>query len=87
MLFSGYESIRTGCSLVEDYEGHESPWWLASDPHGSQMASFIRQIDPRCSLYVAKVCDGSSGIQPARIAQVRGRSSRKALNLPDYGRQ
>ena len=63
--------ISDGISLVEDWEGRESPWWLASHPHGTQMASFIHQLDPFCELYIAKVCDESTGIDPDLVAQVR----------------
>ena len=34
----------------------ESPWWHADDPHGTQMANLIAAIDPRCALYIARVC-------------------------------
>lgn len=37
-------------------DGSESPWWHADDPHGTQMANLIAAIDPRCALYIARVC-------------------------------
>ncbi len=64
------ERIIDGQSLVEDFDGHESPWWLASHPHGTQMASFIHQLDPCCGLYIVKVCDGSGGIDADILAEV-----------------
>lgn len=36
----------------------EASWWIPSDPHGTQMASIIVDIDPRCQLYIAKVGTG-----------------------------
>jgi hypothetical protein len=50
--------IEKGKSFVEfstESGDRESPWWLASDPHGTQMASIIHELDPLCKLYVAKV--------------------------------
>ena len=35
------------------------------------MASFIHQLDPFCELYIAKVCDEASGVDPDLVAQVR----------------
>ncbi|KAG5769161.1 hypothetical protein H9Q72_003504 [Fusarium xylarioides] len=40
------------------------PWWMVSDPHGTQMASLIGQTNPYCRLYVARVGRGRSDIQP-----------------------
>ncbi|CAG9975209.1 unnamed protein product [Clonostachys byssicola] len=40
------------------------PWWMVSDPHGTQMASLIGQTNPYCSLYVARVGRGRNDIQP-----------------------
>ena len=65
------ECILDGVSLVEDFEGRESPWWLASHPHGTQMASFIHQLDPFCYLYVIKICDEYGGVHGDTLAQVR----------------
>ena len=62
--------IVDGHSYVEDFEGRESPWWLASHPHGTQMASFIHQLDPFCGFYIAKVCDDTTGVDPDLVAQV-----------------
>ena len=69
-LSSFSKIIIDGVSLVEDHNGHESPWWLASHPHGTQMASFIHQLDPFCYLYIAKVCDESVSIDADLVAQV-----------------
>jgi hypothetical protein len=54
-------------SFVHGPEG-ESPWWHAEDPHGTQMANLIAAIDPRCDLYIARVCTGK--IDDIRIQQV-----------------
>jgi hypothetical protein len=61
--------IRGGRSFVDD-NSRLSPWFFASDPHGTQMANLICAIDPHCHLYVAKVTEGSSGITPARVTRV-----------------
>ena len=68
-------TIIEGVCLVENYEGHESPWWLATDPHGTHMASFIHQLDPFCELYIAKVSNGPFGFHPERVAEVSKWSS------------
>ena len=72
-------TIIDGISFVEDYKGRESPWWLAYHPHGTQMASFIHQLDPCCGLYIAKVCDQSTSIDPDDVAQVGAQNSRYAV--------
>ena len=70
-------TIIDGVCLVENYEGRERPWWLATDPHGTHMASFIHQLDPYCQFYIAKVCDGTAGMQPDDVAEVSTWSYRK----------
>jgi hypothetical protein len=35
--------------------GKEQNWFFASDLHGTQMATFITQLNPFCELYLAKV--------------------------------
>ncbi|KAH0563333.1 hypothetical protein GP486_002095 [Trichoglossum hirsutum] len=53
------DNIERGESFVEirSESGmvRESPWWLVADPHGTQMASLITQVNPYCKLYVGKV--------------------------------
>jgi hypothetical protein len=48
----------------------ESPWYIPSHPHGTQMAQFVRMLDPSCDLYIAKVCDNTSDIQVANVIEV-----------------
>jgi hypothetical protein len=69
--------IIEGKSFV--YDGsYESPWWHASIPHGTQMASLICAIDPCCELYIAKVGDitspnvdlGNVPVTPEKVAEV-----------------
>ncbi|KAI0465847.1 hypothetical protein F4859DRAFT_499445 [Xylaria cf. heliscus] len=60
--------VKGGRSFVdESYK--QSPWHLASNPHGTQMANLICAIDPLCELYVAKVHDGQYGMTPGRVAR------------------
>jgi hypothetical protein len=50
---SSFPQIKKGISFV--YERRkESPWWLAIDPHGTQMADFVCKLDPHNELYIAK---------------------------------
>jgi hypothetical protein len=72
--------IVDGKSFV--YEGSlVSPWWHASVPHGTQMASLICAIDPCCQLFVAKVGDittpnldlTTAHVTPERVAEVSWR--------------
>jgi hypothetical protein len=56
-----WDRVAASQSFVEEDRingTRESSWWLASDPHGTQMASIILDIDPRCQLYIAKVGTG-----------------------------
>ncbi|KAI1768444.1 subtilisin-like protein [Hypoxylon sp. FL1150] len=43
-------------STAKEFE-QETSWWLATDPHGSQMANIISQLDPCCIFYIAQVTD------------------------------
>ncbi|KAF3067660.1 Minor extracellular protease Epr [Trichoderma lentiforme] len=63
-----WSRIKGGKSFVED-GSRVSPWLLASNPHGTQMANLICAIDPWCDLYVAKVTEGRAGIMPARVTR------------------
>lgn len=76
-LPSLWNTIIDGVSLVDNYQGREKHWWLATDPHGTHMASFIHQLDPYSQFYIAKVCDGTAGMQPDDVAEVSALSSRK----------
>jgi hypothetical protein len=64
--------IHAGVSFVEyGEESRESPWWLASDPHGTQMASLIQNMDPQCTLFIAKIgIDRRYVIDPEKIFEV-----------------
>lgn len=64
-----WSRIKAGRSFVDD-NFRVSPWLFASDPHGTQMANLICAVDPWCDLYVAKVTEGRSGIDPARVERV-----------------
>ncbi|KAI1086805.1 hypothetical protein F5B19DRAFT_498003 [Rostrohypoxylon terebratum] len=45
------------------------PWWMVSDPHGTQMASLIGQMNGYCRLYIARVGKSRDDIQPANAAK------------------
>ena len=64
------KAVKAGVCLDEDFLGHQDPWWLASHPHGTQMANFIHQLDPFCHLYIAKVCDETTRVNPDKVADV-----------------
>ena len=68
-------AVQAGVSLDEYDSGCQDPWWLASHPHGTQMANFVHQLDPFCHLYIAKVCDQDTGIDPDIVADVSKGSS------------
>jgi hypothetical protein len=56
---------------TERNQHRESPWYLASEAHGTQMASLILDIDPLCHLYIAKVgTDRKSIIKEENIEDV-----------------
>ncbi|KFA46532.1 hypothetical protein S40293_09874 [Stachybotrys chartarum IBT 40293] len=58
---------RQGRSFVwrDNGKGHESEasWWLAVDPHGSQMANIISQLDPFCKFYFFQIADNMNYIE------------------------
>ncbi|EFX04256.1 intracellular serine protease [Grosmannia clavigera kw1407] len=64
--------IVAGCSWVragqQEHHNPELPWWMVSDPHGTQMASLIAQASSYCRLYVARVGRGRSDIDPHAAA-------------------
>ncbi|KAI1112636.1 peptidase S8/S53 domain-containing protein [Nemania sp. NC0429] len=45
------------------------PWWMVSDPHGTQMASLIAKANPFCRLYIARVGRGRKDILPKHAAE------------------
>jgi hypothetical protein len=80
---NGQRKLHIGRQIVDGqsfvYDGFsESPWWYASVPHGTQMASLLCSIDPCCELYVAKVGDAigpqvgskNAPVTPERVAEV-----------------
>ena len=81
------KAVIAGVSLDEDFSGRQDPWWLASHPHGTQMANFVHQLDPFCHLYIAKVCDQATCIDPDIVADVSRESSWKSHSVSDQARQ
>jgi hypothetical protein len=69
-VFTGDERDVVGASFVHNHNGaKESPWWLAGDHHGSHIAHIIAQLDPCCSLFVAKVTENKSTVGKDRVVQ------------------
>lgn len=65
------QRIVEGISLVSR-DNEEQPWWHATEPHGTQMATLICSINPFCDLYVVKVAESNaSGITGPNVAKVR----------------
>jgi hypothetical protein len=46
------------------------PWWMVADPHGTQMASLVAQVNPYCRLYIARVGKARYDILPDDAAEV-----------------
>lgn len=63
------EKIKLGKSFINGGD-MDSPWWLTSDLHGTQMASFISELDPFCELYIAKVCEEKRDISVESVIEV-----------------
>ena len=68
------DCIERGISYVsadsDADSGHRIlPWWMVSDPHGTQMASLISAVNPWCRLYIARVGKGRRDILPEDAAQ------------------
>ena len=59
--------ICEGKSFVHEQD-RVSPWYLASDPDGTQRANLVCAIDPLCQLFVAKIADGHYDSSAARAA-------------------
>jgi hypothetical protein len=60
----------TGVSFVVNPEGNESPWWLSRSAHGTHLAGIIRQLDPFCELYIARVIESTNEIDLDRVMAV-----------------
>lgn len=70
VLFSSQGRNIVGASFVHKSNGSkESPWWLASDPHGSHIANLVSQLDPCCDLYIAKVAESKNQLQLDQVVQ------------------
>ena len=68
------DKIANGISFVAAKTGNRDrmlPWWMVSDPHGTQMASLVVQANPFVRLYIARVGVGRKDILPELGAEVR----------------
>jgi hypothetical protein len=54
----------------DDVTELEAPWWLAPDPHGSQMANIISQLDPHCEFYIAQIAEDMRYIKESNVIKV-----------------
>lgn len=65
---------RQGRSFVwrDNGKGHQSEasWWLAVDPHGSQMANIISQLDPFCMFYFIQIAENMNYIELPNVIKV-----------------
>jgi hypothetical protein len=65
------DRIFNARSFVYNRDGVELPWYLASDPHGTQMTRLICAINPCCEVCVVRVGETSkSAMSSSRIASV-----------------
>ena len=48
----------SGASFIEDITTTDSHWHSASNPHGFEMASLIRELDPTCHILAARTHHG-----------------------------
>lgn len=65
MIAKGQSFVNAGMPN----SGRLLPWWMVSDPHGTQMAALIGQMNEYCRLYIARVGRSHSDIQPADAAR------------------
>ena len=66
--------IATGISYVtatSESKDRILPWWTVADSHGTQMASYISQVNQYCRLYIARVGKGRRDILPGNAVKVR----------------
>ena len=67
-----------GASFVYQ-DGKESPWFLPIDPHGTQMAAIIQELNPECKLYVARICSEKGKLLSERVSKVGNHVTDPAL--------
>ncbi|XDG09918.1 hypothetical protein ABKA04_009533 [Annulohypoxylon sp. FPYF3050] len=64
---------RHGRSFVWNEHGKgqesEASWWLAVDPHGSQMANIISQLDPFCVFYFFQIANNMNYISTPTVVK------------------
>ncbi|PON29941.1 hypothetical protein TGAM01_v201307 [Trichoderma gamsii] len=69
-LTQKWKNISIGRSFVKyDSEDRYLPWFSASDPHGTQVASIIRKVNPFCHLYILKVGETHKDVIPENVAK------------------
>lgn len=65
--------IHAGVSYVsadKDQPQQPLPWWMVSDPHGTQMASLVEKVNPHCRLYIARVKARSLALYTLRTTRI-----------------
>lgn len=69
---SVFDQVKSGESFIYDVGGRKSAWYMARDAaHGTQMASLVSALDPRCEIFIAQVSNGRHEVTPDRVEQVR----------------
>jgi hypothetical protein len=63
----GSKSKFVGATFSQTGNSH---WWLSADSHGTQMAKLVTNLDPCCTVYVAKVGDSKSNITNGAVVSV-----------------
>lgn len=70
-LTEKWKNISIGRSFVKaDLDDTYLPWLSASDPHGTQVASIIRKLNPFCNLYILRAGKSHKDIMPINVAKV-----------------
>lgn len=82
MIDKGISFVAGGSQSADQNE--ILPWWMVSDPHGTQMASLIGQTNPYCRLYIARVGKGRGDILTKHAIEVRSQS--QTFKFPGCGR-
>ena len=68
---TSFENIKKGISFTRTTSGDRLlPWWTAEDAHGTQMASLVRNVNPYCQLYLARVGKRTNDIDSDGAARV-----------------
>lgn len=62
--------VERGETFIDYKSDRESHWWVASEPHGTHMATIIRKLNPKCKLFIAKVGTSRDDIRIESLSRV-----------------